>query len=130
LAATPVISVIDDDESIRIVTCSLVRSLGLRAHPFSSAEEFLQSPLRDETSCVISDVQMPNMNGIELQNILVAQGAPIPIIFFTAFPDELVEAQAMIAGAIAFLCKPFDAQEMISCIDRALKSIGLGLPGN
>src|SRR5215467_9306088 len=74
----PVISIVDDDESIRDVISSLIRSFGLTAHTFVSAEEFLQSPHLRETSCLISDVQMPNMNGIDLQRVLIAQGRHIP----------------------------------------------------
>jgi FixJ family two-component response regulator len=120
LANIAVISIIDDDDSVRAAACSLVRSLGLTAHGFASAEEFLQSPRLDETSCLISDIQMPNMSGVELQSVLVAQGRRIPIIFFTAFPDETVEARVMEAGAICFLCKPYDGQDMIKCLDRAI----------
>jgi FixJ family two-component response regulator len=130
LANIPIVSIVDDDESMRAVTCSLIRSLGLKAYAFASAEEFLRSPRLTETSCLISDVQMPNMNGIELQNALISQGHRIPIIFFTAFPDEAVQARAMEAGAIGFLCKPFDGQDMIRCLDIAMKAAGPGAPGN
>jgi FixJ family two-component response regulator len=130
LENTPVISIVDDDDSVRAVTCSLVRSLGLTAYGFASAEEFLLSPRLNETACLISDIQMPKMSGIELQGALLAQGRNIPIIFFTAFPDEMVEARAMKAGAIGFLCKPFDGRDMIKCLDRALKAFGLGISEN
>jgi FixJ family two-component response regulator len=118
------VSVVDDDESIREVTCSFIRSLGMAAYAFASAEEFLRSPRITETSCLISDVQMPNMNGIELQSALIARGHKIPIIFFTAFPDEAIEARAMAAGAIGFLHKPFDGQTMIRCLDIAMRRSG------
>ena len=124
MANIPIVSVVDDDESMRAVTCSLIRSLGLAAHGFASAEEFLRSPRLTETACLISDVQMPRMNGIELQRALISQGHRIPIIFFTAFPDEAVQARAMEAGAIGFLCKPFDGQDMIRCLDIAMKATG------
>jgi FixJ family two-component response regulator len=130
LANIPVVSVVDDDESMRAVTCSLIRSLGLTAHAFASAEEFLRSPRLAETSCLISDVQMPIMSGIELQSALIAQGHKIPIIFFTAFPDEAVEARAIAAGAIGFLHKPFDGQDMIRCLDIAMKTSGGRVSGN
>jgi FixJ family two-component response regulator len=121
LANIPIVSIVDDDASIRAFTCSLIRSLGLTAREFASAGEFLRSPRLAETSCVISDVQMPNMNGIELQSALIAGGHDIPIIFFTAFPDEAVEARAMEAGAIGFLYKPFDCQDMIRYLEMAMK---------
>jgi FixJ family two-component response regulator len=130
LANAPIVSVVDDDESMREVTCSLIRSLGLTAYPFASAEEFLRSPRLVETSCLISDVQMPIMSGIELQSALIAQGHKIPIIFFTAFPDAAVEARAMAAGAIGFLYKPFDGQDMIRCLDIAMKTSGGRVSGS
>jgi FixJ family two-component response regulator len=122
---TAVISIVDDDESIRDVISSLIRSHGLTAHAFVSAEEFLQSPHLSETSCLISDVQMPNMNGIELQRVLIEQGRRMPIIFISAFPDEAVEASAMKAGAICFLSKPFDGREIIKCIADAIEGTGI-----
>ena len=83
----PIISIIDDDESMRCATKSLVTSLGFGAYTFASAEKFLQSPHLDHTSCVITDLQMPGLNGVELQKSLLAQGRHIPIIFVTAFPE-------------------------------------------
>jgi FixJ family two-component response regulator len=119
---TPVISIIDDDDSIRAATEGLVKSLGFVALTFASAADFLGSPRLHDTSCVISDVQMPGMNGIELQRFLIASGKTIPIIFITAFPDERVRARAMEAGAVGFLSKPFKSSIMIQYIDDALKS--------
>jgi FixJ family two-component response regulator len=130
LPEVPVISVVDDDDSMRAIACSLVRSLGLTAYGFASAKEFLSSPRLSETSCLISDVQMPNMSGLELQSALIARGQRIPVIFFTAFPDEKIEARAMEAGAICFLCKPFDGRDMVKCLDKAIKAAGLGISEN
>lgn len=130
LANIPIVSIVDDDESMRAVTCSLMRSLGFVAYGFASAEEFLQSPRLTETSCLICDVQMPNMSGIELQSVLISQGHNIPVIFFTAFPDEAIEARAMGAGAIGFLCKPFDGQDMIRCLEIAMKASRRDPPGS
>jgi FixJ family two-component response regulator len=121
LQQVPVISIIDDDESVRVATRSLVRSLGFTAHTFASAEDFLQSPRMHDSTCVITDVQMPGLSGIELQSQMLARGCGTPIIFITAFPDETVEARAMKAGAIGFLSKPFDAPTLIRCLDAALK---------
>jgi FixJ family two-component response regulator len=123
LSETPVISIDDDDDdSVRAAIGGLVRSLGFSAHTFASADAFLRSHHLTETSCLISDVQMPNMNGLELQNALIAQGAQIPIIFVTAFDDEAVEAAAIKTGAISFLTKPFDVQLMINCLDKAMNA--------
>jgi FixJ family two-component response regulator len=121
LQKVPVISIIDDDEAVRMATRSLVKSLGFVAHTFASAEEFLRSPRVSDTSCVITDVQMPGLSGVDLQKRLLNQGHNTPIIFITAFPDKTVEAKAMKAGAICFLSKPFDGSELIECLDTALK---------
>ena len=88
MSNTPIISIIDDDESVRSSLRSLVKSLGLAACTFASAENFLNSPHQDDTSCLITDLQMPGLSGIELQRLLSAQGRRIPIIFVTAFFPE------------------------------------------
>jgi FixJ family two-component response regulator len=116
-----VVAIVDDDEFIREAASRLVKLLGFCAPTFASAEEFLRSPYLHETSCLISDVQMPGIGGIELQSILIAKGKSVPIIFITAFPDEGVRAQAMKAGAICFLSKPFEGATLIRCINNALK---------
>jgi FixJ family two-component response regulator len=116
----PAISVVDDDESVRVATCNLVRSLGYIVHPFASAAEFLQSRSLHETSCVIADVQMPVMTGVELQAHLRARGHRVPFIFITAFPVEIDRARAMGAGAICFLTKPFDGDILVKCLADAL----------
>lgn len=118
----PVISIVDDDESVRIAMNSLVRSLGYIAHTFASAEDFLRSPRLNETSCLITDVQMPGMNGIELQTQLRAKGLRMPIVFITAYPDERTRARSLDAGAVCYLTKPFDEETLIGCLERALKA--------
>ena len=116
----PTISIIDDDEFVRSSVRSLVRSLGLGACTFASAEEFLQSQHVDDTFCVITDLQMPGLSGIELQRLLLAQGRRIPIIFVTAFPEDRIRAQAMASGALGFLSKPFECQALVNLLDKAL----------
>ena len=118
----PIISIIDDDESMRCAVKSLVTSLGFGAYTFASAEKFLQSPHLDHTSCVITDLQMPGLNGVELQKSLLAQGRRIPIIFVTAFPDERLRARALAAGALGFLSKPFESETLIKLIDKAMET--------
>ena len=122
----PLISIIDDDASVRVATNRLVRSLGYVAHTFASADGFLQSPHMNETACVIADVQMPGMSGIELQSHLIAQGRSVPMIFITAFPEESIRSRALKAGAVCFLSKPFDGTILIECIDIALKRHDVG----
>src|ERR1700747_2529892 len=91
----PLISIVDDDDKARAATESLVSSLGFKTHTFASAESFLRSSSPQETRCLILDVQMPNMSGIELQDRLSKLGFEIPIIFVTAYPDESVKQRAM-----------------------------------
>jgi CheY-like chemotaxis protein len=122
LGHVPLISVVDDDESIRVATRALLRSLGWAVHTFASAEDFLHSPHVNDTSCLIVDVQMPGMSGVELQRVLKARGHSTPVIFISAFPEDRIRAQILEAGAICFLSKPFDEQSLIGCLDRALKS--------
>ena len=93
VSSKPVISVVDDDASVRVATDNLLSALGYIVHTFASAEEFLRSTHFDDTSCVIADVQMPTMSGVELQALLLARGQRVPFIFITAFPDETVRAR-------------------------------------
>lgn len=116
----PVISVIDDDASIRIAADSLLRARGYAVSTFASAAEFLTSPQIDETSCVITDVRMPDMSGVELQTIVRKQGRSTPFIFITAFPEESARLRALRDGAVCFLSKPFDAPTLIRCVEAAL----------
>ena len=117
-----VISVVDDDASIRVAANNLLRSRGYTVHTFASAEEFLQSPHLGETSCVIADIQMSAMSGLELPAALRAKGHNVPFIFITAFPDENIRARAMKAGAICFLAKPFAVPALIRCLETALEA--------
>jgi len=121
LPRVPSISIVDDDASVRVATNRLVRSLGYVAHTFASADDFLQSPHVNDTACVIADIQMPGMSGVELQNVLIAQGRSLPMIFITAFPEESIRSRVLKAGAICCLSKPFDGTILIECIDAALK---------
>ena len=121
-----VVSIVENDAFVREATGGLVRSLGLTAITFASAEDFLQSGRIKDTLCIIADVQMPGLSGLELQIYLLAQGHRTPIIFITAFPEERIRAQALASGAVGFLSKPFKEECLISCIDTALKSHGNG----
>jgi FixJ family two-component response regulator len=115
-----VISIVDDDPSVRDAMVGLVRSLGFDVATFSSAEDFLQSDQIDETSCLITDVQMPGLSGVELQSHLIARGSLVPIIFVTASPERRIEERVRSAGAVAYLNKPFDDKTLIECLDQAL----------
>jgi FixJ family two-component response regulator len=121
LSTLSVISVIDDDASVRAATDNLLSSHGYLVHAFASAEEFLQSASLNDASCVIADVQMPAMSGLDLMIDMRAKGNTLPFIFITAFPEESVRARALKAGAICFLAKPFAAPELIAWVEAALK---------
>ena len=121
LSEPALIAIIDDDASVRATTDSLVRSFGYVVHTFASAEAFLQSSRLDDFECVITDVQMPGMSGVQLQDHLRAQGSRVPFVFFTAFPDEKTRAQALAAGAVCYLTKPFDGDSLVQCFQNALK---------
>jgi FixJ family two-component response regulator len=116
------IAIIDDDKGARDALEMLVRSLGHNAATFGSAGEFLKSEKLHDTSCLISDVQMPGLSGIDLQDRLIAKGHRIPIIFLTGYPDDSIRARAMNAGAVCFLSKPQDAHHLIGCIEKALQA--------
>jgi len=126
LSKPALIAIIDDDASVRATTDSLVRSFGYVVHTFASAEAFLQSGRLDDFACVITDVQMPGMSGVQLQDHLRAQGYRVPFVFFTAFPDEKTRAQALAAGAVCYLTKPFDGNSLVQCFQDALKKNGAG----
>ena len=120
MRAIPVISIIDDDPSIRVAIYNLVRSLGYAVRVFASAEAFLRSPQIGETSCIITDVRMPEMSGIEMQAVLRERGSAVPVIFITAVPEAGIRACAFAGGASGFLTKPFDEGELIGCLEAAL----------
>jgi FixJ family two-component response regulator len=115
-----VISIVDDDKSIREAARRLLKALGYSTATFASAEEFLQSGRLPETACLITDVQMPGMSGVDLQDHLAASGDTTPVIFLTAFPEEGVRRRALSAGAFGFLSKPISEQGLTDCIDKAL----------
>ena len=116
-----VIAIVDDDHSVREALTSLVRSLGFIAMAFECAEDLLKSRRRRNLSCVIADVQMPGITGIELHDRLVASGEPIPTILITAFPDERSRERALRAGVIGYLTKPFSEDELLACIRSSLR---------
>ncbi len=121
MSGAPIIAVVDDDETMRQSMRLFLRSLGYSAEAFPSAEQFLQSSRLRNTSCLISDIRMPGMNGLELQQRLTSLGCDIPVIFMTAFADNKVRDDALAAGAIGFLHKPFREDKLIACLDRALQ---------
>ena len=118
---TPMIAIVDDDAAVREALRQFVRSLGHNASTFGSAVEFLKSEEVSNTSCLITDVQMPGLSGLDLQDLLIARGDRIPIIFLTGYPDENVRIRAMKAGAIGFLIKPPNHHDLVDHLEKALK---------
>jgi FixJ family two-component response regulator len=117
---TPVISIVDDDESVREGLTDLVRSMGFIAEAFQRAEDFLKSPRLRRTSCLIADVQMPGMTGIELYDVLINAGNMIPTILITAFPNDRDRTLALHSGVTCYLVKPFNDDDLHECIGSAL----------
>jgi FixJ family two-component response regulator len=117
------ISVVDDDESTRKSTTLLIESFGFRAAGFESAESLLRSGQLGETLCLIVDVRMPGMNGLQLQRHLASSGYKFPIVFITAYDNKESRQQALQAGAVAFLSKPFDDELLLETIRATLRNI-------
>jgi FixJ family two-component response regulator len=117
-----VIAIVDDDQAVREGTRDLLTAVGFVANAFERADEFLQSNHLDETSCLITDVRMPGMNGFELLNHLARSGHSIPTILMTAFPNDRGRTRATKAGVVCYLKKPFKEGELMACIHSALGS--------
>jgi len=121
MPGVPLISIVDDDDSIRNSLDNLIRSVGFHAQGFSSAEAFLSSNQAHDTACLILDMRLPGMNGLELQRQIVAANWRIPIIFITSHADGDAEARALDAGAVDYLYKPFREEQLLNAIDAAMK---------
>ena len=117
---SPTIAVVDDEESVRAAVANLLQSLELTVATFGSAEEFLASPVCTTAACLITDIQMPGMSGLDLQRHLAASGNRIPVILMTAFPKEQARQQASADGAVGYLAKPFESRRLIELIDGVL----------
>jgi len=117
-----VVAIIEDDESYRLAVLRLLKSAGFSVRSFASAEDFLSSGQQQETGCLIADIRMPGMSGLDLQAKLTSDHCPIPTIFMTAHGDEKMRLQAMRAGAVKFLTKPFDGEDLIEAVRVALET--------
>jgi FixJ family two-component response regulator len=124
VSSSQVISIVDDDQSVREGTTDLLQSMGFDAEAFERAEDFLKSDRLHRTTCLIADVQIPDMTGLELHGRLVDSGTPIPTILITAFPDERDRTRALQTGVICYLIKPYDDDDLLACIRSALESKG------
>jgi len=114
------VAVVDDDASLREALKALLRAAGFRVDVFGSAEEFLGPRRAADTACLVLDVQMPGMSGLELQERVVASGSAVPIVFMTAHADANVRARALASGAVQFLEKPFDDEALLEAIEQAI----------
>jgi FixJ family two-component response regulator len=116
------VAIVDDDDCVRSALQGLLRAVGLPARAFASAEEFLKSGQQHQTACLIADIRMPGMSGLELQAKLNADHCKIPTIFITAHGDTKMRMQALRAGAVEFLTKPFDDEALLESIQAAIES--------
>jgi FixJ family two-component response regulator len=121
LQTTPVIAIVDDDEAVRISLSSFVRSMGWRARLYDSAEAFLASGQATDTACLISDIRMPGMSGVEMHEQLIAQRIAPPTIFISAYPSAAMRARVDANGALALLEKPYSADAMAQWLSIAVE---------
>ena len=125
LPKQPMISVVDDDQHFREFVKRLMKSVGYVTSAFASAAEFLKSPYVEQTSCLITDINMPGMSGVELYQSLIEAGRAIPTILITAYPDDSVRERALKDGVVCYLRKPFRENELIGCVRSAIASTRL-----
>ena len=117
-----VVAIVDDDHAVRVALEGLLKSAGLSAHAFESAETFIESGQQFQAGCLIADIRMPGMSGLELQGKLNAENCRIPIVFITAHGDAQMRMQALRAGAVEFLSKPFNDEALLESVRAALES--------
>lgn len=122
MAERPLVAIVDDDKSIREATCDLLKASGFTPVAFEDAESFLGWPGRASAACLIADMHMPGMSGLELYESLVASGEPIPTLIITAHPEEPTRARAGKAGICSYLTKPFGPDELLDCLNAALQA--------
>jgi FixJ family two-component response regulator len=120
MAGRPLVAVVDDDPSIRNATRDFLKAAGFAAATFADAQSFLGSASRASTACVVADMRMPGMTGLELYQALVASGERIPTVIITAHPEELTQARAREAGITCYISKPFDPDDLLECVREAL----------
>ena len=122
MVSEQLVAIVDDDDLMRGAVQGLMKEAGLEARAFASAEDFLNSAVLRHIACLIADIRMPGMSGLELQDTLNAKGCRIPTIFITAHGDAKMRLQAMRAGAVEFLAKPFDDEALLDTVRAALKT--------
>jgi len=117
---SPLVAIVDDDKSIRNATQDLLKAAGFSTATFEDAESFLGSASRVSAACLVADMRMPGMSGVELYQALVASGHSIPTVIITAHPDEITQARGRVAGLTCYLIKPFTPDELLECVSEAL----------
>jgi FixJ family two-component response regulator len=122
VSTEPVVAVIDDDDSFRVALVDSLSSLGYGARGFASAEDFIAAAGENSCDCVITDIHMPGMSGLDLKRLLSDQGSKAPVIMITARADQALESRVTASGAICLLRKPFESAALIDCLKRALSS--------
>jgi FixJ family two-component response regulator len=127
MAGKPLVAVVDDDKSIRNATRDLLRSAGFSIATFEDAESFLASASRAAAACLVADMRMPGMTGLELYEALVASGNGIPTVLITAHPEEMTQSRAREAGITCYLSKPFAPDDLLGCVREALAKSEAGL---
>ena len=120
MAERPLVAIVDDDKSIRSATRDLLKAAGFSTATFEDAETFLGSASRASAACLVADMRMPGMSGLELYQVLVASGERIPTVIITAHPEELTQARARQAGITCYLSKPFAPDDLVECVREAL----------
>ena len=127
MAGKPLVAVVDDDPSIRNATHDLLRSAGFSAVTFKDAESFIASESRATAACLVADMRMPGMTGLELYEALVASGNVLPTVLITAHPEEMAKSRAREAGITCYLSKPFTPEELLACVRESLAKSQAGL---
>jgi FixJ family two-component response regulator len=127
MAGKPLVAIVDDDKSIRNATSDLLRSAGFSTATFEDAESFLASTSRASAACLVADLRMPGMTGLELYEALVASGDSIPTVLITAHPEEMTQSRAREAGITCYLSKPFAPDDLLGCVREALAKSLAGL---
>ena len=120
MSSRPLIAIVDDDQSIREATSNLLQSAGFLTATFADAESFLTSASEPRAACLVADMRMPGMSGLQLHQHLIASGAPIPTVLITAYPSDATRLRAREAGIVCCLAKPFSPDELLECVRGAL----------
>ena len=126
MSSRPLVAIVDDDQSIRDATSNLLQAAGFSTATFADAESFLTSAREPRAACLVADMRMPGMSGLQLHQHLAASGSPIPTVLITAYPSDATRLRAREAGIVCCLAKPFAPDELLGCVHEALAGARLG----